>query len=145
MFKTILIPVVDDMVTPKVMKQISSLVKAGGASAVLVYISDPRAPFIYARKASDYKISDANHKKACSQHAKDLLERASDLMGDDIKVKTHHEYSPVVYEGILSAAKKASADVIMMASHKRVGLKGAFMGSDTHNVIVHTKLPVIVV
>lgn len=33
----------------------------------------------------------------------------------------------------------------MMASHKRIGLKGAFMGSDTHNVIVHTKLPVIVV
>ena len=145
MFKTVLIPVVDDMVTPKVMKQISALIKAGGVNAVLAYISDPRAPFIYTRKASDYKISDANHKKACAQHAKELLEKAANLMGADIKVKTHHEYSPVVFEGILEAAKKFNVDAIMMASHKRIGLKGAFMGSDTHNVVVHTKLPVIVV
>jgi nucleotide-binding universal stress UspA family protein len=50
-----------------------------------------------------------------------------------------------VYEGILAAAKKAKADVIMMASHKRTGLKGVFMGSDTHAVIVHSKLPVVVI
>lgn len=145
MFKSILVPVVDDMVTPKIMKQISSLIQDDGASVVLTYISDPRAPFVYARKASDYKISDANHKKACAQHAKELLEKASNMMGQGIKVKTHHEYSPVVYEGVLSAGKKTGVDAIMMASHKRIGLKGVFMGSETHAVIVHSKLPVIVI
>jgi len=145
MFKTVIVPVVDDMVTPKIMKQISSLLGPSGGDVVLTYISDPRAPFIYTRNASDYKISDANHKKACVQHAKELLERASKLMGSGIKVKTRHEYSPTVYEGILEAANKAGADAIMMASHKRVGLKGAFMGSDTHAVIVRSKLPVIVI
>jgi nucleotide-binding universal stress UspA family protein len=62
-----------------------------------------------------------------------------------IKVKTHHEYSAVIYEGILNAAKKSGVDAIMMASHKRLGLKGVFMGSETHAVIVHSKLPVIVI
>ncbi len=145
MFKSILVPVVDDMVTPKIMKQIANLIQDDGASVVLTYISDPRAPFVYARKASDYKISDANHKKACAQHAKELLEKAAHLMGQNLKVKTHHEYSPVVYEGVLSAAKKMGVDAIMMASHKRMGLKGVFMGSETHAVIVHSKLPVIVI
>jgi nucleotide-binding universal stress UspA family protein len=145
MFKTVLVPIAEDMVTPKVMKQIATLLGADGGSVVLTYVSDPRAPFIYTRKASEYKISDANHKKACAQHAKMLLEKASKLIGGAIKVKTLHEYNPTVYEGILEAAKKASADVIMMASHKRVGLKGAFMGSDTHAVIIHSKLPVIVI
>ena len=145
MFKTVLIPVVDDMVTPKIMKQISGLIGADGANVVLAYISDPRAPFIYAHKASDYRISDANHKKACAQHAKELLEKASSMLDRSIKVKTHHEYSAVIYEGILNAAKKSSVEAIMMASHKRMGLKGVFMGSETHAVIVHSKLPVIVI
>jgi nucleotide-binding universal stress UspA family protein len=145
MFKNILIPVVDDMLTTKNMKLITDLVKADGANVTLVYISDPRAPFVYAKKASDYKISDASHKKACEQHAKEVLEKALKLVGKDVKAKVHHEFNATVYEGILEAAKKAKADAIMMASHKRTGLKGVFMGSDTHAVIVHSKLPVVVV
>lgn len=145
MFKNILVPVVDDMVTPINMKQIRDLIGANGANITLTYVSDPRAPFMYARKASDYQISDAKHKKECSQHAKEILEKAANLIGDAVKVKTHHEFSTTVYEGILEAAKKSKVDAILMASHKRTGLKGVFMGSDTHAVIVHSKLPVIVV
>ena len=87
MFKNILIPIVDDMVTPKIMKKISDLALTDGASITLAYISDPRAPFVYTRKASDYKISDANHKKACEHHAADLFLRASKLIDKGVKVK----------------------------------------------------------
>jgi nucleotide-binding universal stress UspA family protein len=44
----------------------------------------------------------------------------------------------------LDGAKKAKADVIVMASHKRTGIKGVLLGSETHEVIVHSKLPVLV-
>ena len=145
MFKNILIPIVDDMVTPKIMKKISDLALTDGASITLAYISDPRAPFVYTRKASDYKISDANHKKACEHHAADLFLRASKLIDKGVKVKIHHELNTIVYEGILEASKKSKADAIMMASHKRTGLKGVFMGSDTNAVITHSKLPVVVI
>lgn len=145
MFKNILVPVVDDMVTAKSMKVISDLVQADGASVTLAYVSDPRAPFVYAKKASDYKISDANHKKACTQHADELLAKAAKLISKDVKVKVLHEFNATVYEGILSAAKKSKSDAIMMASHKRTGLKGVFMGSDTHAVIIHSNIPVIVI
>ena len=145
MFKNILVPIVDDMVTPKSMKMISDLVQQDDVVVTLAYVSDPRAPFVYAKKVSDYKISDARHKKACEEHAKELLAKAVKLMGKGVNVKTLHEYSATVYEGILAAGKKAKADVIMMASHKRTGLKGLFMGSDTVAVIVHSKLPVVVI
>jgi nucleotide-binding universal stress UspA family protein len=46
--------------------------------------------------------------------------------------------------GILDAAKKAKVDVIVMASHKRTGIKGLLLGSETHEVIVHATLPVLV-
>ena len=87
MFKNILVPIVDDMVTPKTMKRIADLVQADGASLTLAYVSDPRAPFLYAKKASDYKISDANHKKACDKHATELLATAIKLLGKDLKIK----------------------------------------------------------
>ena len=41
-------------------------------------------------------------------------------------------------------AKKAKVDVIVMASHKRTGIKGILLGSETHEVIVHSTLPVLV-
>jgi nucleotide-binding universal stress UspA family protein len=44
----------------------------------------------------------------------------------------------------LDAAKKAKVDVIVMASHKRTGIKGLLLGSETHEVIVHATLPVLV-
>jgi len=31
-----------------------------------------------------------------------------------------------------------------MASHKRTGIKSFLLGSETHEVIVHSKLPVLV-
>ena len=76
MFKTILAPISSDMVTVKSIKKISDLAKADSATIIFVYVSDPRAPFIYTRKASDYKISDTNHKKACEAHAQELFKKA---------------------------------------------------------------------
>ena len=45
---------------------------------------------------------------------------------------------------IIEAAKKAKGDVIVMASNKNTGLKGILLGSETHAVIVHSALPVLV-
>lgn len=145
MFKNILVPVVDDMVTAANMKVIANLAKVDGANITLAYISDPRAPFAYADKASDYQISDAKHKKACKNHAQRVLGKAMILAGKNVKVSTHHEFNVAVCEGILAVAKKTKADAIMMPSHKRTGLKDFLMASDTHAVIVHSKLPVIVI
>ena len=145
MFKNVLVPVVDDMVTAKNLKVVADLIKADGAGVILTYISDPRAPFVYADKVSDYQISDANHKKACKNHAKRVLDKALKLLGKDIKAKIHHEFNASVYEGILAVAKKSNVDAIIMASHKRTGIKDIFIASDTHAVIAHSKIPVLVV
>ena len=47
-------------------------------------------------------------------------------------------------EGVLSAAKKVSADLIIMASHGRRGLDRLLLGSQTSNVLAHSKVPVLV-
>ena len=48
------------------------------------------------------------------------------------------------YDGIIKAAKKNRCDLIFMASHGRGGLSGLLLGSETHKVLTHSKIPVTV-
>ncbi len=48
------------------------------------------------------------------------------------------------YEGIIEAAKKGKCDAIFMASHGRRGIAGLVLGSVTHKVLTHSKVPVLV-
>ena len=52
--------------------------------------------------------------------------------------------SDLVAESIVSAATKHKADLIVMASHGRKGLKRVLMGSETLNVLTHSEVPVLV-
>ena len=48
------------------------------------------------------------------------------------------------YRSIIAAAKKSGCDVIVMASHGRRGLSGLLLGSETHKVLTHSSIPVLV-
>lgn len=48
-------------------------------------------------------------------------------------------------EGIIQAAGERGADLVVMASHGRRGLGRLILGSQTTEVLVHSKVPVLVV
>ena len=49
------------------------------------------------------------------------------------------------YQEIIRAARKKNCDLILMASHGRRGLSSLLLGSETSKVLLHTKVPVLVV
>jgi nucleotide-binding universal stress UspA family protein len=49
-----------------------------------------------------------------------------------------------VYGSIIATAKKNRCDCIVMASHGRRGLAGLIIGSETHKVLTHSSIPVLV-
>jgi nucleotide-binding universal stress UspA family protein len=49
-----------------------------------------------------------------------------------------------IYRSIIAAAKKNRCDLIVMASHGRRGLSGLLLGSETHKVLTHSTIPVLV-
>ena len=49
------------------------------------------------------------------------------------------------WEAIIEYAEKNGCDLIVMGSHGRSGLASLFLGSETDDVLKHTKLPVLVV
>ncbi len=144
MFKHLLVPVDGSDVSKKSLKKVAELAKLDGAAVTLVYVSDPLPPMAYADSSMGYGISQKEHKLACENFAKDVFKKSDAALGLTIKAKAMHIANTNLSEGILEGAKKAKADVIVMASHKRTGIKGVLLGSETHEVIVHSKLPVLV-
>ena len=53
--------------------------------------------------------------------------------------------SDLPYQEIITTARKKKCDLIMMASHGRRGLSSLLLGSETAKVLLHSKVPVLVV
>jgi len=144
MFKHLLVPVDGSDVNIKGLKKVAQLAKADKAAVTLVYVSDPMPPTVYSDSTMGYGVSQKEHQQACDAYAQGVFKKAATVLGTGIKAKTLQIANSNLSAGILDAAKKAKADVIVMASHKRTGIKGMLLGSETHEVIVHAGIPVLV-
>lgn len=71
-------------------------------------------------------------KIATSAAAKAVIVKTSVIKSDDIS------------DGLVKAANKMKADLIVMASHGRKGIKRVLLGSETQNVLTHSEVPVLV-
>ena len=145
MFKHLLVPIASEEMITKTFKHVARLVKLDQACVTFVHISEPIPLYMYESSAYGFQVAEDTHKKNCELYAKKLFDLATKELGSAVKCNALHLFNVNVFEGIVEAAKLAKVDAILMASHKRTGLKGIFMGSDTSAVIKHTKLPVLVI
>jgi nucleotide-binding universal stress UspA family protein len=58
---------------------------------------------------------------------------------DTVSVTSDHPF-----EAIINMANQIGCDLIVMASHGRRGMRGLLLGSETHKVLTHSKIPVLV-
>ena len=61
-----------------------------------------------------------------------------------VKVTALVVKSDLVSDALIEAAKKHGADLIVMASHGRKGVKRLLLGSETQQVLTHSETPVLV-
>jgi nucleotide-binding universal stress UspA family protein len=73
-----------------------------------------------------------------------LAAAATTAKGQGVEVKTLLVDNSFPAEGIVAAAEQIGADLIVMASHGRRGLGRLLLGSQTSNVLAHSKVPVLV-
>jgi len=62
----------------------------------------------------------------------------------EVKVKPVTVKSDLVSDAIIATAKRQKCDLIVMASHGRRGIKRLLLGSETHQVLTHSHIPVLV-
>jgi nucleotide-binding universal stress UspA family protein len=80
--------------------------------------------------------------KALATRNLKVLKDAADLSGVDCEVL--HRSSEHPYEEIVNTAQERGCDVIFQASHGKRGVRALIMGSETHKVLTHTRIPVLV-
>jgi nucleotide-binding universal stress UspA family protein len=83
--------------------------------------------------------------EAQEEAAKGVLAKAVDVAkAAGIDAKTAYVSDSFPAEGIISTAGSVGADLIVMGSHGRRGFGRLLLGSQTSNVLAHTKVPVLV-
>lgn len=132
---------------PAVLDHGLELAKAVGASVTIVTVTEPAALIGggYASVAGTVIDPVPELLEAVRDTAENLLQDArktAAAAGVDAQVVYVDNSFPA--DGIVETAERIGADVIVMGSHGRRGIGRLILGSQTSNVLNHTKLPVLV-
>jgi nucleotide-binding universal stress UspA family protein len=148
MFKHILLPTDGSKLSDKAVKQAIKTAKALGAKITAIHVTPDYARYVRER----YQVSAAlaapvknKYQEEAATLSKEILDQvcaAATAAGVECARVSVTCDSP--YEAIIEQATKSGCDLIMMASHGRKGLQSMLLGSETHKVLVHSKIPALV-
>ena len=145
MFKNICIPTDGSKLSQKAIKTGLAFAKEMNASVTACFVIEPFDTYYY----GEYSPADMHTVKEFEQRAREAgnaylqrIEKAARAAGLAYTGSVVKADAP--YRGIISAAKKGGCDLIFMASHGRRGLSSVLLGSETHKVLTHSKIPVLV-
>ncbi len=145
MYDRILVATDGSTLSKKAVNSAIALASLCGAELVALKVY-PRYTQSYFEGALTLSAADvARIEKQWSDQAQvvvDAVKKAGAAKG--VTVKTVTVKSDVVSDAVIATAKKHKADVIVMASHGRKGIKRLLLGSETQQVLTHTEVPVLV-
>jgi nucleotide-binding universal stress UspA family protein len=147
MFKNILVATDGSKLSAKAVQHAIDLAEAVGARLTAFYASP-----VYTLQGFGESVAIAapNSRKmyeaGCEQGADKILGAvARKAATAGVKFSGVHAFSSLPWEAILAAAKKQKSDLIVMASHGRRGVSALLLGSETHKVLTHSAVPVLVI
>jgi nucleotide-binding universal stress UspA family protein len=143
MFKHLLVPTDGTDVTAQAVDTAIDLARALGARMSTITVKEP---FPYSAISEMQPIPpqefyDAQERIAESR-VKSVVARAS---AAGLQCEAFTVEAPHPWEAIIDHAKNQGVDLIVMASHGRRGVSALLLGSETQRVLIHSKIPVLVV
>lgn len=145
MFKHILVPTDGSALSQAAVARAVSFAKEAGARLTLFY-AEPESPMAYAGMGaiSSPHLTQELHERL-EGAAKEILDAAEKVAQDagaacDRVVLVGSR----PHELIIQAAESSGCDLIFMASHGRRSVSALLLGSETHKVLTHSKIPVLV-
>ncbi len=146
MYSKILVPTDGPHLSHRAFKEAASLARAVGATLTLFYAAPTyRLPSVgFEGAMMQNVVTPERYRRSMRAHARRLLDAAARKAGGTV-VRRACDFSDQPYDAIIAAARKNKCDLIVMASHGWRGLKGLLLGSETHKVLTHSRIPVLVV
>jgi nucleotide-binding universal stress UspA family protein len=146
MYSRILVSTDGTSHSDRAIKAAAGLAKACGASVTIYHaIPEYRPPYYGDSVVLDWP-DESQYMKESKKAAGKMLDKAkATVAAAGVPATTMLGNADAPADAIIAAAKKAGADVIVMASHGRKGLEKLLLGSETQKVLTKSKLPVLVV
>lgn len=143
MYKHILIPTDGSEVTGKAVDTAIGLARSLGAKLSTISVKEP---FPYSaisemQPVPPQEFYDAQERIAAGR-VKAVVDAAR-AAGLDCAASTVEALHP--WEALLEYAGNEGVDLVVMASHGRRGVAALLLGSETQRVLLHSKIPVLVV
>ena len=145
MYKRILVATDGSVLSKKAVADAIGLAATCGAELIALKVV-PRYPQAYFEGSIPLNAKDVARIEAQwaeeAQAAVDAVTKLATTKG--VKAKGTVTRSDIVSDAIIAAAKKQKADLVVMASHGRKGVKRLLLGSETQHVLTHSHTPVLV-
>jgi nucleotide-binding universal stress UspA family protein len=145
MYKRILVATDGSALSKKAVADAIGLAATCGAELVALKVV-PRYPQAYFEGSIPLNAKDVSRIEAQwaeeAQAAVEAVKKQAEAKG--IKAKAVVVRSDIVSDAIIAAAKKQKAELVVMASHGRKGIKRLLLGSETQQVLTHCHVPVLV-
>ena len=147
MFKNILVATDGSKLSDKAVQRAIDLAETLGARLTAFYASPVYTlqgfgESVAIEPPSSRKMYEAQCKEGADKILGAIARKAASA---GVKLSGVHAYSSLPWEAILDAAKKQKSDLIVMASHGRRGVSALLLGSETHKVLTHSTVPVLVI
>jgi nucleotide-binding universal stress UspA family protein len=143
MYKHILLPTDGSELSARAVRDGIQLAKEIGARVTAVHVTPPFYPSEMTPSALTAHAHE--HEAKSKESAKRALGAAEDVArAAGVPCATLHRVSDGPFEEIIKVATESGCDLIFMASHGRRGVTALLLGSETHKVLTHTRIPVLV-
>ena len=143
MFNHILIPTDGSELSRKAVLYGIQLAKFAGAKVTAFTV---RAPYVVSSMDAVSVVgSQEQYEEDAKQYASRALSQA-EMAGEaaGVEVATLEEVHDQPWRAIVDVALANQCDLIVMASHGRRGMSALLIGSETHKVLTHSSIPVLV-
>jgi nucleotide-binding universal stress UspA family protein len=144
MYKHILIATDGSDLAQKAVAQGMALAKSLGAKLTAVTVTEPWTAVVPGEMGMAFPIDE--YEKGAAENASGILasvKQRSEEAG--IACDVVHMADQYPADGIIAAAKDRGCDLIVMASHGRRGFSRLLIGSQANQVVVQSKVPVLIV
>ena len=144
MYRTILVPLDRSATAQRGLKHAIALARDSGARLRLVHVVDETSTIGMMEGGVDV----APVVRQLTRSGRELLERGRRLArnaGVRADAAIHESLGGAAADTILSEAKKSGADLIVMGTHGRRGLRHVVLGSVAERVVHRSRVPVLLV
>ncbi|MDD5296649.1 MAG: universal stress protein [Rhodocyclaceae bacterium] len=145
MFKHLLVPTDGSDLSASTVKRAVAFAKEAGARVTFFYAKPDYPVSFYGEGALVDPTTPEKFAEMAEEQAREILSASlAEASAAGVECSGVSATSDMPYDAIIETANANACDLIFMASHGRRGISGLLLGSETHKVLTHSTIPVLV-